>query len=135
MSSRQFYARVQKASIPKALVTLVVCAAVFSLLGWALVEAAPGTLVGSGDRFSYAAERVTGGAITFDITREGHAPGWVNLTLGLFGAISLCAALYVLFRSQRAIAALAPDDERRGPAPIAAGRGPGPPGSLAPPPG
>jgi hypothetical protein len=33
--------------------------------------------------------------------------------LGLFGAISLFAALYVLFRSQRAAAALTPDDERQ----------------------
>ena len=70
MSSRQFYARVQRASIPKALITLVGLAAVFSVLGWMIVETFPGTLVGAGDRFSYAAERVLGGAVVFDITRE-----------------------------------------------------------------
>jgi lysyl-tRNA synthetase class 2 len=113
VSHRQFYARVQRASLPKALVTLVVALVMSSLVGWGLVEAFPGSLREGADEFSYAAEKVTGGAFVFDITRSGRAPGWVNLVLGLFGAISLFAALYVLFRSQRAAAALTPDDERK----------------------
>ncbi len=113
VSHRQFYARVQRASLPKAIVTFVVLVASFSLLGWGLVEAFPGSLREGPDEFTYAAEKVTGGAFTFDITRRGHAPGWVNLVLGSFGAISLFAALFALFRSQRAEAALAVEDERR----------------------
>jgi lysyl-tRNA synthetase class 2 len=113
VSHRQFYARVQRASLPKALVTLVVSLTVSSLVGWGLVEAFPGSLREGADEFSYAAEKVTGGAFVFDITRSGRAPGWVNLVLGLFGAISLFAALYMLFRSQRAQAALTPDGERQ----------------------
>ena len=95
----QFYAKVQRASLPKAVLTLFILLGVFAFVGWGLVEAFPGSLRGSPDRFSYAAEKVTGGAFTFDITRHGRAPGWVNLVLGLFGAIALFAALFVLTRS------------------------------------
>jgi lysyl-tRNA synthetase class 2 len=113
MSHRQFSARVQRASLRKALATLLGLLVAFSLAGWALVEAFPGSLRNGADEVLYAAEKVTGGAFVFDVTRAGGAPGWVNLVLGLFGAISLFVSLYVLFRSQRAAAALAPDDERR----------------------
>ncbi|MCW2642368.1 MAG: lysine--tRNA ligase [Dactylosporangium sp.] len=113
VSHRQFYARVQRASLPKAVATLVALVLVFSLAGWGLVETFPGSLRNGADEFTYAAEKVTGGAFVFDVARAGRAPGWVNLVLGLFGAISLFASLYVLFRSQRAAAALAPEDERR----------------------
>jgi lysyl-tRNA synthetase class 2 len=113
VSHRQFYARVQRASVPKALITLLSLFTAFSLIGWALVEAFPGSLRNGADELGYAAEKVTGGVLVLDITRVGRAPGWVNLLLGLFGAISFLAALYALFRSQRATAALVPDDERR----------------------
>jgi lysyl-tRNA synthetase class 2 len=113
VAHRQFYARVQRASLPKALITLVGLLLAFSMAGWALVEAFPGSLRNGADEFTYAAEKVTGGAFVFDVARAGKAPGWVNLVLGLFGAITLFTSLYVLFRSQRAAAALAPDDERR----------------------
>jgi lysyl-tRNA synthetase class 2 len=113
VSHRQFYARVQRASVPKALLTLVATLVAFSLLGWGVVETFPGSLQSGADEFSYSAEKVTGGAFIFDITRSGRAPGWVNLVLGLFGAISLFAAMYALFRSQRAGAALTADEERR----------------------
>ncbi len=96
-----FFARVQTGSVPKALVTLASGLTVSVLLGWGLVEVAPGSLRDGSDRLTYTAERVIGGAFVFDITRRGHAPGWVNLVLGLLGAISLFAALLVLFRSQR----------------------------------
>ncbi|MDT4985977.1 MAG: lysyl-tRNA synthetase, class [Micromonosporaceae bacterium] len=111
-SRRYFHARVRRGSAWRALATLVASLLMVSLAGWALVEAFPGSLRDGGDEFSYAAEKVTGGAFVFDITRGGMAPGWVNLVLGLFGAISLFAAMYVLLRSQRAGAALTADDER-----------------------
>ncbi|GAA1817776.1 bifunctional lysylphosphatidylglycerol synthetase/lysine--tRNA ligase LysX [Planosporangium flavigriseum] len=113
VSHRQFYARVQRASLRKAVATLLGLLLAFSLAGWALVEAFPGSLRNGADEFLYAAEKVTGGAFVFDVTRAGGAPGWVNLVLGLFGAISLFASLYVLFRSQLAAAALAPAEERK----------------------
>jgi lysyl-tRNA synthetase class 2 len=113
LTADRFYAKVQPASLPKAVLTLVVLLAGFAALGWGIVETFPGSLRPGVDRLSYAAEKVTGGAFRFDITRHGRAPGLVTLVLGLFGAIALFAALYVLFRSQRAAAALTPDEEWR----------------------
>jgi lysyl-tRNA synthetase class 2 len=110
----EFYAKVQRASVPKALATLASLIALFSAVGWAIVEAAPGSLPhGSVRRFVYSLRQVSGGAFGFDVGREGRAPGWVNLVLGLFGALALFAALYTLLRSQRAVASLDADDERR----------------------
>jgi lysyl-tRNA synthetase, class II len=113
LARRQFYARVQRGSLPKALGVLVGLLAWFGVLGWALVEAFPGTLHGSGDRLTYAVEKILGGAFTFDFTRRGHAAGWVNLLLGLFGGIALFMALGVLFRSQRLNSQLRPPEEER----------------------
>jgi len=112
LSSREFYARVQRASLPKALLTLASLLVVFTLAGWALVEAFPGTVPRGVERLGYAAGKVVAGGV-FNIRQEGRAPGPVNFVLGLFGAIALFATLYVLFRSQRAIASLSVDEERR----------------------
>jgi lysyl-tRNA synthetase, class II len=113
LASREFDAKVRRASLPRALTTLFGLLAAFVVLGWVLVEVFPGSLVHTADRLSFAAERVTGGAFRFAITRHGNAPAPVNLVLGLFGALALFAGMYVLFRSQRAGAALAPHEERR----------------------
>src|SRR5262249_39720979 len=94
LARREFYAKVQRGSLPKALGVLGGLLVWFVILGWALVEAFPGTLRGSGDRLTYAIEKILGGAFTFDFTRRGHAAGWVNLLLGLFGGIALFVALY-----------------------------------------
>src|SRR2546430_4203181 len=50
---------------------------------------------------------------SFNITRSGRVPGWVNFVLGLFGAIAVFATVYALFRSQRAIASLSPAEDRK----------------------
>lgn len=112
-ASPGFYGRVQRASLPKALGAFAVLATVFVGVGYGLVEIFPGSLRDSADRFSWTVERVLGGAVTFDITRTGQAPGWVNLVLGLFGMAALFAALAVLFRSQRTASVLSATDERR----------------------
>jgi len=109
----EFYAKVQRASLPKALATLVGLMAGFSLLGWGLVILAPGSLPTGFPRLLYAVREIGGGAFGFDIDRQGRAPAWVNLVLGLLGAIALFAALFVLLRSQHAVAALDVDEERR----------------------
>jgi lysyl-tRNA synthetase, class II len=115
LSRREFYARVQRGSLRKALLVLAGLLASFVLLGWALVEAFPGRLEGHEDRLEYAFERVVlGGALRFNFSRHGsEVPGWVALLLGLFGAIAIFASLRVLLLSQRINAAMHPDDERR----------------------
>ncbi len=112
LSRREFYARVQRGSLRQALATLVALLTTFSLVGWGLVEMLPGT-VDRDDRFLYALQRVLGGAFEFSVNRRGFAAGWVNLLLGLFGAIALFASLGVLLRSQRQSAALTPPEEER----------------------
>ncbi|MBO0869695.1 MAG: DUF2156 domain-containing protein [Micromonosporaceae bacterium] len=113
LARRQFPARVRRGSLRQALVVLAATLIGFTMLDWSLVEIFPGSLHGSGDRLGYTAERVLGGAFSFDFTRSGNAPGWVGLVLGLFGSIALLAALGVLFRSQRLCAQLSPRDELR----------------------
>ncbi len=109
----EFFGRAQRASVPKALGVFAALAAALVTVGYGLVTAFPGSLQGPGDRLSWTVERVLGGAITLDVTRIGHAPGWVDLLLGVFGTVTLLSALYVLFRSQRVASALAAEDETR----------------------
>ncbi|WP_432844058.1 bifunctional lysylphosphatidylglycerol synthetase/lysine--tRNA ligase LysX [Dactylosporangium sp. CA-092794] len=108
----EFRARVQRASLPKALVTLGVLLLAFTLVGWGLLELFPGSLGPGIARLGYSGRIVLGGAFAFDVGRHGRAPGWVNLVLGTFGAIALFSALFALLRSQRLIATLDEDQER-----------------------
>jgi lysyl-tRNA synthetase class 2 len=112
-SRGEFYARVRRGSLRLSVVVFLGLVAAFAVAGYLIVTARPGTLRGPADRLTYAVERVLGGAIQFDLTRSGSAPGWVNLLLGLFGAVALFAALHLLLRSQRALAVLPAEDERR----------------------
>lgn len=113
LSTQQFYGRVQHASVPKALSVFALLVAGFVGIGYGLVNIFPGSLEDSADRLSWTVERVLGGAVTFDITRIGEAPGWVNLVLGLFGMAAMFVTLAVMFRSQRTASVLHAHDERR----------------------
>ncbi|MEV0128903.1 bifunctional lysylphosphatidylglycerol synthetase/lysine--tRNA ligase LysX [Dactylosporangium sp. NPDC050688] len=108
-----FSARVQRASLPKAVVTLGALLAFGIAVGWGLVELFPGSLGAGAGRLAYSGQTVLGGAFGFDVGRQGRAPGWVNLILGAFGAAALFAAVFALLRSQRATASLDTDEERR----------------------
>ena len=110
-SNREFSAKVQRASFSQAIATFVALILMFWGAGSLLVEAFPGSLRSGSDRIVWTLERILGGAFTFDVTRHGRAPGWVNLWLGLFGAITLLSAVWMLLRSQRAHAVLAPKEE------------------------
>ncbi|MET7399386.1 bifunctional lysylphosphatidylglycerol synthetase/lysine--tRNA ligase LysX [Dactylosporangium sp. NPDC005572] len=109
----EFRAKVQQASLPKSLATLAGLLAAFTVAGWGLVELFPGSVPAGAGRLLYSGRIVLGGAFAFDIGRHGRAPGWVNLVLGAFGAIALFTALFVLLRSQRVIASLDVEEERR----------------------
>ena len=110
---REFYARVRSGSTRRALGVFFGLAAAAVGLGYLLLTAVPGSLRSWLDRVGYAIEKVFGGAITLDVTRHGHAPGWVNLLLGGMGAVAFLAGLFTLLRSQRAAAVLHPDEEQR----------------------
>lgn len=107
----RFVAKVQAASIRKAAAVLAVGVIGCTVAGWGLVEAFPGTLK-TGDRFVYSLEKVLGGAFVFDITRQGQAPEWVDLLLGLGGAVTILAVVAALFASQRSIATVSAEHEQ-----------------------
>ncbi|WP_243422329.1 bifunctional lysylphosphatidylglycerol synthetase/lysine--tRNA ligase LysX [Micromonospora globispora] len=110
---REFYARVRSGATWRALGVFLGLAAVSVGLGYLLLLVEPGSLRTWSDRLGYAVEKVFGGAVMLDVTRQGQAPGWVNLLLGGFGAIAFLAGLFTLVRSQRAAAVLHPDEEER----------------------
>ncbi|CAM2961842.1 bifunctional lysylphosphatidylglycerol synthetase/lysine--tRNA ligase LysX [Prescottella defluvii] len=109
-SRREFYTRVRRGAVWKALGVLVTGLAVGTLVGWGLVELFPGTLP-SGQRFLWALNRVTALAVVENEQFDGRPHVFVNTMLGLFGALALLAAVVTLFRSQRASNALTGDDE------------------------
>src|SRR5438034_203303 len=74
LARREFYAQTQRASVAKALLTLVVGLGISVTLGYGLVRLAPGS-VPPGLRFRYALQKVLGDAVQFIYAnRPGHAP-------------------------------------------------------------
>ncbi|EQD86160.1 lysyl-tRNA synthetase class II [Saccharopolyspora erythraea NRRL 2338] len=109
----EFYGRTGTGSVRRAAATFCGLVAASVALGFGLVTVFPGSLDDPRERLTWTVERVLGGAVVFDVTRVGHAPGWVNLLLGLFGSAALFATLFVLFAAQRVAAALTPEQEQR----------------------
>ncbi|MCW6009959.1 bifunctional lysylphosphatidylglycerol synthetase/lysine--tRNA ligase LysX [Micromonospora sp. CPCC 205371] len=95
----EFTTRARWAGLPWVIGLFAVLVAAGIWSGRWLVTEHPGT-VGQ-YRLGYAAEMVLGGLIV-DPDRDGRAPGWVDLLLGLAGAVALLAAVAViLLRSRR----------------------------------
>ncbi|MFC4124003.1 bifunctional lysylphosphatidylglycerol synthetase/lysine--tRNA ligase LysX [Nocardia rhizosphaerae] len=107
----EFYTRVRPGALWQALGVLVAGLALGCLLGWGLVELAPGTLPAGAQRPLWAVYRVTAAVLVDNEHFDGHPRPWVNFLLGLFGAIALLAAVIVLLRSQRAVNAMTGLDE------------------------
>src|ERR1700682_13972 len=110
LARKQFWAKVRRAALVKAVATLIASMAVGMLIGWALLELFPGTLARE-DRFLYALNRVSAFAGAASDSFSGHPHVFVNALLGLFGALALMVTAIVLFRSQRADNALTGEDE------------------------
>src|SRR6202171_5601285 len=110
LARKQFWAKVRRAALVKAVATLIASMAVGMLIGWALLELFPGTLARE-DRFLYALNRVSAFAGAASDSFSGHPHVFVNALLGLFGAFALMVTAIVLFRSQRADNALTGEDE------------------------
>jgi lysyl-tRNA synthetase, class II len=110
LARKQFWAKVRRAALFKAVATLVATMAIFTLVGWALLELFPGSLARE-DRFLYALNRVSAFAGAGSDAFSGHPHVFVNALLGLFGALALMVTAIVLFQSQRADNALTGEDE------------------------
>ncbi|MGV0719002.1 bifunctional lysylphosphatidylglycerol synthetase/lysine--tRNA ligase LysX [Mycolicibacterium sp. XJ662] len=110
LARREFWAKVRRGALVKAAATLIVGMAVGTAIGWALLQAFPGTLAPD-DRFWYALNRVSAFAGADASYFAGQPHVFVDAMLGLFGALALMAAAVVLFQSQRAENALTGEDE------------------------
>ncbi|WP_425300722.1 bifunctional lysylphosphatidylglycerol synthetase/lysine--tRNA ligase LysX [Nocardia farcinica] len=107
----EFYTRVRRGAGWKALGVLVGGLAIGCLLGWGLVEVFPGSLPPGWQRPGWAVYRVTAAILVENEHFDGHPRPFVNVLLGLFGAIALLAAVLTLLRSQRAANAMTGLDE------------------------
>ncbi|MFZ2529684.1 MAG: bifunctional lysylphosphatidylglycerol synthetase/lysine--tRNA ligase LysX [Rhodococcus sp. (in: high G+C Gram-positive bacteria)] len=106
----QFYTRVRRGAVWKALGVLVAGLAFATLIGWGLVELFPGSLPGD-ERLLWSFNRVTALTALDNDQFSGRPHGFVNTLLGLLGALAVLAAVVVLFRSQRSANALTGSDE------------------------
>lgn len=109
LSRNYFTTRVRKASFLKGLVVLAAGLAISVAAGLILVEALHGTLPMS-QRFGWTVNKVFGGLIE-NSSFDGKTPDWVSDVLGFLGALSLLAAVAVVFQSQRMRAELRPAEE------------------------
>lgn len=111
LARHEFWAKVRRGALFKAIGTLLAGMALGIGIGWALLELFPGTLQRD-YRLGYAINRVVAFAGVDATVFDGQHPGvLVNALLGLFGALALVVAAIVLFRSQRATNALTGQDE------------------------
>ncbi len=111
LARHEFWAKVRRGALIKAVGTLVAGMAVGILIGWGLLELFPGSLEPD-YRLGYAANRVVAFSGVDAAVFDGQHPGvLVRALLGLFGALALMVAAIVLFRSQRATNALTGADE------------------------
>ncbi|MFG2196268.1 bifunctional lysylphosphatidylglycerol synthetase/lysine--tRNA ligase LysX [Streptomyces sp. NPDC048639] len=111
LARREFSADTRRGALWRALLVLVVGLAAAILLGWALVEAFPGSLPRS-QALPWAANRVLGGLVPAS-EFDGRPARWHYFLQGLLGAVALLAAAATLFRSQRLEASLHGDEEPR----------------------
>jgi lysyl-tRNA synthetase class 2 len=110
----QFTARMDKGNGWRALAVYVVLALAGIALGYLLLQAFPGSLSSQGERLGWSASHVLVGLGTPDVTGiAGSAPRAVTFVCGLFGALAVLAAAYVLFRPRSFRRHLQPDDEQR----------------------
>ena len=110
LARKQFWAKVRRGALFKAAAVLIVCMAIGTGIGWALLEVFPGSLARE-DRFLYALNRVSAFAGASATSFSGHPHVIINALLGLFGAVALMIAAIVLFQSQHAENALTGEDE------------------------
>ena len=110
----RFTARTQRGNGWRALALYLGVVLAGTLLGWGLLELFPGTLQTTADRLGWALTYVFGGiGSPAAVGIDGVGPRVVTFLCGLFGALAVLAAAYVLFRPRRDLRSLGPDDEQR----------------------
>jgi lysyl-tRNA synthetase class 2 len=110
----QFTARMDKGNGWRALGVYVGLAIVGIGLGFLLLQVFPGTLSSEVERLGWSASHVLVGLGTPDVTGiSGSASRAVTFVCGLFGALAVLAAAYVLLRPRSFRRHLLPDDEQR----------------------
>ncbi|GAA4800574.1 bifunctional lysylphosphatidylglycerol synthetase/lysine--tRNA ligase LysX [Actinomycetospora chlora] len=110
----RFTARTQRHSGWRALGTYLALAVAGTLLGWGLLALFPGTLQSSLDRLGWALTYVLGGlGDPGTVGVDGAGPRAITFLCGLFGALAVLAAAYVLFRPRLDRRRLDPTDEQR----------------------
>ena len=113
---RAFPARVRPGAVWRALATWAATASAAALAGWALVSAFPGDggrapALPDGERFWWVLNKIAGLSLVDPLAFTGRPPAWVDVVLGVLGAVAIVAAVYVLLRSQSGRNALNSDDE------------------------
>ncbi len=100
LSRKEFFAIVPRRNVVVALLTLVVGLAIAIPIGWAVVEALPGS-VSRSDALPYAANQVVGSLGSNEsIGIEGRAPRPVPFLLGTLGTLVYVAFGLALFRTR-----------------------------------
>lgn len=108
---REFYTRVRPGSVRRALSILVGGLLAGCVVGWGLVELFPGSLPAGLQRPLWATYRVTATLLAESEQFDGAPPPFVDVLLGVFGALALLAAAAVLLRSQQSQNAMTGLDE------------------------
>jgi len=112
MARPAFTARIERGNSWKALGALVLMLSAGVLIGWSLLQMAPGTLASQPERLAWSINHVLGGLGDPDITGiVGRGPRWVTFVCGLLGGLAFLAAVAVLLRPVQARRSLDPHDE------------------------
>jgi lysyl-tRNA synthetase, class II len=110
----QFTARMDKGNGWRALAVYVALVVVGVVVGFALLEVFPGTLATTSARFGWAFSHVFAGLGSPSLVGvDGSGPHWVTVVCGVFGALAVLAAAYVLLRPRSFRRHLDPEDEQR----------------------
>src|SRR4051812_37639878 len=101
-SRTQFTARIKRGNGWKALGVLVLLLSIGVVVGWLLLQMAPGTLPSPAQRLAWSVDHVLGGLGDPDSTGiVGRGPRWVTFLCGLMGGLAFLAAVAVLLRPRQ----------------------------------
>jgi lysyl-tRNA synthetase class 2 len=114
IAREQFTARTQPGNGWRGLALYVALVVVGVALGYGLLTVFPGTLAEPSDRFGWSLLHVLGGLGSPNVVGViGVAPRPITLLCGVFGAVAVLAAAYVVLRPRSDRRRLGPEEEQR----------------------